>query len=205
MIVHKLLNEIFSTYSNIAVLRAMQDNRQGLSGREISKKAELSAPSCFQALKKLERLKLVSRQRGGRDHLFTLNFDNIAITEAIIPVLEFERNWLNRILGEIKKYLKNDSLSLILFGSVARSEENYESDFDIVIILNESKTSSKLDDKLTKLSIQLNKKFGISLSTISLSLSDFKKKAKKNLPPVNNILTDGKVFSGLSIRKLLDD
>jgi predicted nucleotidyltransferase len=205
MIVHKLLNEIFSTYSNIAVLRAMQDNRQGLSGREISKKAELSAPSCFQALKKLERLKLVSRQRGGRDHLFTLNFDNIALTEAIIPVLEFERNWLNRILGEIKKYLKNDSLSLILFGSVARSEENYESDFDIVIILNESKTSSKLDDKVTKLSIQLNKKFGISLSTISLSLSDFKKKAKKNLPPVNNILTDGKVFSGLSIRKLLDD
>jgi hypothetical protein len=43
------------------------------------------------------------------------------------------------------------------------------------------------------------------LSTISLSLYDFKKKAKKNLPPVNNILTEGKVFSGLSIRKLLGD
>lgn len=204
MIVHKLLNEIFSTYSNIAVLRAMQDNRQGLSGREISKKADLSAPSCFQALKKLERLKLVARQKGGRDHLFTLNFDNVALNEAIIPVLEFERNWLNRILGEIKKNLKNDSLSLILFGSVARSEENFESDFDIVIILKESKTSSQLDDKVTRLSIQLNKKFGISLSTISLSLNNFKKRANKNLPPVNNILADGKVFSGLSIRKLLD-
>jgi predicted nucleotidyltransferase len=205
MIVHKLLNEIFSTYSNVAVLRAMQDNRQGLSGREISKKAELSAPSCFQALKKLERLKLVARQKGGRDHLFTLNFDNVALNEAIIPVLEFERNWLNRILGEIKKNLKNDSLSLILFGSVARSEENYESDFDVAIILKELKNNSKLDDKVTKLSLQLNKNFGISLSSISLSLSDFKKRAKKNLPPVNNILIEGFVFSGLSIRKLLDD
>lgn len=205
MIVHKLLNEIFSTYSNVAVLRAMQDNRQGLSGREISKKAELSAPSCFQALKKLERLKLVARQKGGRDHLFTLNFDNIALIEAIIPVLEFERNWLNRILGEIKKNLKNDSLSLILFGSVARSEENYESDFDVAIILKESKKNSMLDDKVTKLSLQLNKNFGISLSSISLSLSDFKKRAKKNLSPVNNILIEGYVFSGISIRKLLDD
>jgi predicted nucleotidyltransferase len=205
MIVHKLLNEIFSTYSNIAVLRAMQDNRQGLSGREISKKAELSAPSCFQALNKLERLKLVSRQKGGRDHLFKLNFDNVALSEAIIPVLEFERNWLNRILREIKRNLKNDSLSLILFGSVVRAEENYESDFDIVVIIKESKTSSKIDDKVTKLSIQLNKKFGISLSTILLSLSDFKKRDKKNLPPVNNILTEGKVFSGFSIRELLND
>ncbi len=204
MIVHKLLNEIFSTYSNIAVLRAIQDNRQGLSGREISKKADLSAPSCIQALNKLERLKLVTKQKGGRDHLFTLNFSNVVLNEAIIPILEFERNWLNRILGEIKKVLKNDSLSLILFGSVARSEENYESDFDVAIILKESKTSSQLDDKVTRLSIQLNNKFGISLSTISLSLNNFKKRANKNLPPVNNILTDGKVFSGLSIRKLLD-
>jgi len=205
MIVHKLLNEIFSTYSNIAVLRAMQDNRQGLSGREISKKAELSAPSCIQALNKLERLKLVTKQKGGRDHLFTLNFSNVVLNEAIIPVLEFERNWLNRILGEIKKALKNDSLSLILFGSVARSEENYESDFDVAIILKGSKNNSKLDDKVSKLSLQLNKNFGISLSSISLSLSNFKKRAKRNLPPVNNILIEGYVFSGLSIRKLLDD
>lgn len=205
MIVHKLLNEIFSTYSNIAVLRAMQDNRQGLSGREISKKAGLSAPSCIQALNKLERLKLVIKQKGGRDHLFTLNFSNVVLTEAIIPVLEFERNWLNRILGEIKKVLKNDSLSLILFGSVARSEENYESDFDVAIILSESKSNSKLDDKVTKLSLHLKNNFGISLSSITLSLSNFKKRAKKNLPPVNNILVEGYVFSGLSIRKLLDD
>ncbi|MDP2363413.1 MAG: nucleotidyltransferase domain-containing protein [Ignavibacteria bacterium] len=204
MIVHKILNEIFSTYSNIAVLRALQDNRKGISGREISKKAGLSAPSCLQALSKLEKLNLVRRQKGGRDHLFTLNQDSVILNDAVLPLLEFERNLLNKILSEIKKSLSNKSLSLILFGSVARSEETYESDFDVAIIVKESVDKEKLEDKLTNLILNVNKRFGIKLSTVLFSQKEFAKRKKKNLPPINNISNDGIVFSGLSIRKLLD-
>ncbi|HMN23987.1 MAG TPA: nucleotidyltransferase domain-containing protein [Ignavibacteriaceae bacterium] len=205
MIVHKILNEIFSTYSNVAVLRALQDNKLGASGREISKKAGLSAPSCLQALTKLEKLNLVIRQKGGRDHLFTLNIDSVILNEAILPILDFERNLLSKIQSEIKKTIGKLSLSLILFGSVARIEENYESDFDVAVIVKNSENKLKIEDKLTTLILNLKKRFGINLSTIIFTQKEFVKKIKSKSPPANNIVEDGIVFSGLSIRRILND
>ncbi|HRN26113.1 MAG: nucleotidyltransferase domain-containing protein [Ignavibacteriaceae bacterium] len=205
MIVHKILNEIFSTYSNVAVLRALQDNKLGASGREISKKAGLSAPSCLQALTKLEKLNLVIRQKGGRDHLFTLNIDSVILNEAILPILDFERNLLSKIQSEIKKTIGKLSLSLILFGSVARIEENYESDFDVAVIVKNSENKLKIEDKLTTLILNLKKRFGINLSTIIFTQKEFMKKIKSKSPPANNIVEDGIVFSGLSIRRILND
>lgn len=205
MIVHSILNEIFSTYSNVAVLRALQDNKLGVSGREISKKAGLSAPSCLQALTKLEKLNLVIRQKGGRDHLFTLNTDSLILNEAILPLLDFERNLLSKIQSEIKKTIGKLSLSLILFGSVARSEESYESDFDVAVIVKNSEDKFKIEEKLTPLILNLKKRFGINLSTIIFTQKEFVKKIKSKSPPVNNIIKDGIVFSGLSIRKILND
>ena len=205
MIVHSILNKIFSTYSNVAVLRALQDNKLGVSGREISKKAGLSAPSCLQALTKLEKLNLVIRQKGGRDHLFTLNIDSVILNEAILPLLDFERNLLSKIQSEIKKTIGKLSLSLILFGSVARIEENYESDFDVAVIVKNTEDKLKIEGKLTTLILNLKKRFGINLSTIIFTQKEFVKKIKNKSPPVNNIIKDGIVFSGLSIRKILND
>lgn len=73
MIVHKILDSVFATRSNIAVLRVISKVKIGLSGREIAKQAVLSAPSSLKALTAMENLNLVKRERGGRDHFFYLN------------------------------------------------------------------------------------------------------------------------------------
>ena len=59
MIIHKPLNEIFSAYSNIAVIRELRFTKNGFTGIELANRAGLSAPTAINALSQLESLKKV--------------------------------------------------------------------------------------------------------------------------------------------------
>lgn len=90
MIIHKVLDNVFATWSNIAVLRVISKVRIGLSGREIAKQSGMSAPSCLESLSSLENLNIVTRQRGGREHFFFLNREHYIVNKIIIPILNAE-------------------------------------------------------------------------------------------------------------------
>ncbi|MDQ7818430.1 MAG: nucleotidyltransferase domain-containing protein [Melioribacteraceae bacterium] len=134
MTIHKYLDHLFSTWSHVAVLRVLNKYVVGLSGREISRLVGMSAKNCLKTLTTLEGLDLGIRNRGGRDHLFRLNRDHYMVNDAIIPLLKIEENYLDRILDDIRQKLKEYSTSIYLFGSVARREEDLQSDLDLCII-----------------------------------------------------------------------
>lgn len=205
MVVNRPLNEIFSTYSNIAVIRELRDTTNGLTGREIAKRAGLSAPSAIKALSHLESLKLVNRRIGGRDHLFTLNFNNYFVKKILIAALEAEGDYFDMIKSELKKSISKEIESLILFGSVARKEETVKSDFDICIVLRDSVNKNMLEKKVNNCRDQLYKNYGINLAPFYILPKEFKHRAKIKKPPVDDIIKDGIVLSGKSIKGILND
>uniref|UniRef100_A0A832G734 HTH iclR-type domain-containing protein n=1 Tax=Ignavibacterium album TaxID=591197 RepID=A0A832G734_9BACT len=59
MVLKKLLDYFFSTWSNIAILRVLSSLKTPLSGREIAKLSGMSAPSALQSLSSLENFNLI--------------------------------------------------------------------------------------------------------------------------------------------------
>jgi predicted nucleotidyltransferase len=205
MIIHKILNEIFSTYSHVAILRELRSSKNGFSGREIAKNAGISPPSCLAALSKLEKLKIVNRQIGGNVHIYTLNFDNYLVKEGILPLLEIEQSLPGKIVILLKKALLKKSVSVILFGSVARLEETHSSDYDLCIVYQTQSDKKKIEEIINHIRQNCYSQFGISIAPYFISTSDFELRAKKKLSPVNDIVKEGKVIFGKSIRNLLND
>lgn len=205
MIVYKILDYVFATWSNIAVLRVINKVKIGLSGREIAKQAEMSAPSCFEALSALENLNIVTRQRGGREHFFFLNREHYVVKKIVIPILNSERKFAESIYSEIKEVLEKHSSSLIIFGSTARKEEKIESDLDLCVVFNNPNSKNKIASLITDLSLSLFRKYGVSLSPFYISEKEFFRRAKIKKSPVNDILKDGFVISGKAIESLLSE
>jgi len=205
MIIHKILDNVFSTWSNIAVLRVINRVKTGLSGREIAKQANMSAPSSLEALSSLENLNIVNRQRGGREHFFFLNREHYIVKKIIIPILSSEKKFTESIYLDIEKELGSHSLSLIVFGSTARDEEKIESDLDLCIVFSAPGMKSKIEHIITELNLSLFKKYGVSLSAFFISEAEFKKRARTKKPPIPDVIRDGIVISGKSIRKLLNE
>ncbi len=200
MIFNKTLSSIFSSSSHIAVLRALQYHKTGISGREIARLSGLSPKSALSALSSLENLKIVKRVIGGRDHLFTLNRENYLVKNGILPILQIENNYLPRLLSLIKQKLSKQCISIILYGSVARNDETPESDLDICFVLQNKKVQKNILSAIHDLQDRIFNEFGASLAPVYFTLDEFRKRASKNLPPVNSIIREGILISGKPIR-----
>ncbi len=202
MIFNKILSSIFSSTSHIAVLRALQHHKIGISGREIARLSGLSPKSALSALSSLENIKIVYRAVGGRDHLFTLNRQNYLVKNGIISLLQIENKFLPQLLALIKQKLSKHCISIILFGSVARNEETIDSDMDICFVLQNKKSQKNIIPIIRDLQTQIYTEFGTSLAPIYFTSEEFRKRAAKNLSPVNNIIKEGILVSGKPIRIL---
>lgn len=202
MIFNKVLNHIFSSRSRIAVLRVLQHYKIGITGREIARLTGLSPKSALSALSLLENIKIIKRVIGGRDHLFTLNRDNYLVKNGILPILQIENKILSQLLLLIKQKLSKHCISIILFGSIARKEESADSDLDICFVVLNKSYHKHILPIIHDLQDRIFTEFGTSLAPIYFTLDEFKKKSAKNLSPVNNIIKDGILISGKTIRDL---
>ena len=203
MVFHRVFDYVFSTWSHIAVLRALQDTAHPLTGREVARLAGMNHRSCLRALSALEDLHLITRQRGGRDHLFALNRDHVLVTRAILPLLSQERKFLGDLIGFIKPSLANVTESVILFGSVARKEETAASDMDLCLVVRTKGEKKHVQEVAHRLAPKCQRQYGTNLAPLIFTLAEFRRNNRLKKSPVPQIVRDGKVISGNPVRSLL--
>ncbi|MDF1612086.1 MAG: nucleotidyltransferase domain-containing protein [Stygiobacter sp.] len=195
MIVNNVLDEIFSRWSNLSVLRALNKYNIGISGREVSRVAKTSIKNCFVALNDLEQLGLVKRIRGGRDHFFSLNRENYLVQKIIIPLFEIENNFVELIEKDLKKVFSNKCEKVFIFGSVIRKEENINSDFDVCLVYKNANQKKLIEENILEVKTYFFEKYNINLSLLIVSLKEFNEKTKSKKPPFNEIISEGiKIF-----------
>ena len=131
------LDRIFAASSHIPILRALQNSREGMSGRAIAREARIDHQSCAVAVGNLEALGILQRQGGGRTQLIRLNFENILVKNSLLPLLRQERELLMKAKQEIVETFKDDALAMTLFGSAARGHDAPGSDLDVLLLVGE--------------------------------------------------------------------
>ncbi|MCX6136892.1 MAG: nucleotidyltransferase domain-containing protein [Ignavibacteriales bacterium] len=203
MIIHHALDLVFSSWSEIAALRVLQDAPHGINGREIARIAAMSHRSCHQALTQLEQLGIVRRVRGGRDHIFSLNRKHYLVNKGILPLLESERSFSEMIFDVLRQSFRKTAVSAIVFGSVARKDETPESDLDLCLIARTITEKNSLEYQARALAPRLLELYNVKLSAVVFTLADFRSKAKAVKPPVADIMTEGILLTGESIMGML--
>lgn len=201
MITNNILEYIFSAPSNVTVLRTLNERNLGISGRETSRLTGLSLRTVQVCLANLEKIGIIKRLTGKREHLFLINRQNFLTKNLINQIFETERNYNEEVYKLIKNSLKKESISIILFGSTARGDENISSDYDLCIVY---KNNLKIiEEKVSVLRTSLFNLFNITLAPFYISASRFKNLGLQGKSPINNIIKEGKVISGKSVKELL--
>lgn len=200
MLIHRTFDEVFRTRSNVAVMRALIDTNTGFTGNEVARVSGIHPRSAFKALTLLENLCIVKRQIGGRDHIFTLNRKNFFVQEVILPLFRKEQLFRDEVFKSLAKILKGKVVSATVFGSTARKEEKPGSDLDICCIVEKRTDVEKVRSLLNNSSQNLYEKYGIKISPVLFTVSEFNK--KKNTQLVRDIIREGKEITG-SLKKVI--
>lgn len=202
MVIYRTFDELFSTWSNVAVLRTLIDTKNGFTGNEVARVSGMHPNSAIKALTNLENLGIINRQIGGRDHIFTLNREHFLTKEVLLKIFQLENKFLEEIVKELSLILKKQVYSAVIFGSVARKEENINSDIDICCIVNLPIEKINLIGLFNNKSKIMYEKFGVKLATLIFLKDEFIRKRKTKL--VKEIVDEGILITGKHPKVLIN-
>jgi predicted nucleotidyltransferase len=202
MIIHRVIDELLRSRSRVAVLRALLDSATGLTGNQVSRVAEMSPRSAFNALSALEALGVVRRQRGGRDHLFTLNRNHFLVTHCVLPIFQSEIEYSENLVAAVGSLVRDKVVGASVFGSVARHEETPSSDLDICCIVRDRQSASAVESAINSETHTLYREYGVRISPLVITVAEFRKKRRSRV--VKDILDHGVHVAGHDPRSILD-
>ena len=184
------LNWVFAASSHLAVLRVLKDTREGMSGRAVARAAGFTHQACRQAIAKLETMGIIRRQGAGKTQLIQLNFDNLLVQEAILPLFEAEKKAMGSLRSSVRKEFEGRALSATVFGSVARKEEEPGSDLDLLLVAPKGSRDDLLE-KAASLGRKTLAQYGLRVSPIVMTVAEARQRARRSEPLLANILSEG--------------
>ena len=175
---HDPLDDILGNRTQVRLLRLLSRTRGGHTGRELARLIGQSHNSTRYALEELERNGLVVKRQAGRSNLYSLDEDNIIYRKILSPAFKLEEDLLVEVAKIFSDQLGEDMLDMILFGSVAKGEENPNSDIDLVLVFRDEVNPEDKESDVAEASLQASKSFGNQVSTILLKSTEFERKKK---------------------------
>lgn len=103
-----------------------------------------------------------------------------------------ELNTITKLIAKVyKKCYGNSLVTVYLYGSYARKDNNDESDIDMVAIVNETREQAeKILKKVWDESFEIAYEYDIVISPTVIPYSEFEK-MKNDLPYYRNIMNEG--------------
>ena len=194
MRLHNTIEDILGSKIRIGILRLLFRTRGLFSGREISRLVGFSPTHTIANLRELEATGLVLRQRAGNTDLYQLNDRNSAIEGVLTPIFIWESNLLNELAEAYADRLGDKLVSIRLFGSVARGEEELTSDVDVLITLTDGVDLDELEEIIAEVDLEAGSRLGCPVSAIFVTESEYAKKVKSKRGFWKDIPRESKVI-----------
>lgn len=119
--------DLFKSKKVMEIINYFIENQDAeLYQSEISRKLKISRNTAFKWLNILNKKDILKTRISGKMKYFKLNKDNVIVKQIKILINV-------AMLSEILKYLKDEGVEVYLYGSVARGEDDKESDVDLLI------------------------------------------------------------------------
>ena len=185
------LDQVFAVPSHLAVLRALLDAAEGMSGRQTARLAGINHQTCAVTLGRLEELGLVRRQGSGQTQLFQLHRAHLLVRDLLIPLLKQEREVFPKILRRVGDLVSGRCRQALVFGSVARGEELRESDLDLLLIAGGPREVATARQAAAEVRAALGAEWGLRVNPIVLTARAVEVRQARKDPLVANILREG--------------
>lgn len=188
------VEDILGSRIKIGILRLLFRTRGMFSGREISRLVGFSPTHTISNLKDLEAEGLILRQRSGNTDLYQLNERNSAVEGLLAPVFGWESNLLDELAGNFVDRLGDKLVSIRLFGSVARGEDDSDSDVDLLLTVVDGSDPDDLEECVAEVALEAGRRFGRPVSAILETESKFAEKVRsrrgfwKDIPRESRII-----------------
>ncbi|MFA5363346.1 MAG: nucleotidyltransferase domain-containing protein [Candidatus Omnitrophota bacterium] len=208
MRLNRPLDKILNNEAKVRALRILCRNPDGMSGRQIAKMAGVTPKTAHGILQDLLREGVLVMRTVGKTYLFSLNEERAVVKDVLKGLFAAENTLSAKLFGIIrtavkKSRLKDNILSVAVFGSVHAGTERPESDVDLFVIVRTARLKPEAEGLFFEIDQKLSPKWGNLISPYVNTADEFKSNAKKKTGVVPGILKSYRLIYGERLEKLL--
>jgi len=202
------ITKILNSPLKVDILRLFCRTGKEMNGREIARELNATAVATHKALKELAVEGVLIRRNAGLLHLYSIKQQSWIVEKLLKPLFREEDNLENGLIAAIQQgikssKLKDEILSVGVFGSVYLRQEGPNSDVDLMIVVRDGHYKSKVEDLIFAIDKETFPKMGLRLEPHVNSLVEFKKKYSDNMELIKNVLKANKVYYGQNLEVLI--
>jgi DNA-binding transcriptional ArsR family regulator len=175
-----------------------------LSGREIGRAVNISHVIASHSLQDLSQHGLVKMRKVGRSILYSLNEENILLTDFLLPLFLKEKRLLQSVTRIILSPISEPKpISVTLFGSqIDGKKARPDSDFDILCVILDETNLKKFKQDISHSEAQIEKEYGNRLSLLIMKKREFLRRKKRNDSLIINIEEQNILLFGKNLREI---
>ena len=194
------VGDLFSSRGRVEVLRVLWGVKVPMTAAEVARRTRLTHPGATSILRQFVDYSLADSAPAGRGHTYWLNRENVYVDTMLDPVFRAEQEIPEMMEEAIRLDFEGyGPLSIVLFGSYARGDQNETSDVDVMVVARDSIVKNEIDHDLPAIIDAFSRTFGATLSVIVYDLEEASLLADRAPGLYESVLNDGVSLVGLNI------
>jgi predicted nucleotidyltransferase len=113
------------------------------------------------------------------------------VREILMPALRAERGMVRAITQRFYDHLGEDLLSVVVFGSVARKEDQAGSDIDLILVCRDRADTDKLEFAAAEVSLDVSREFGGVVSAFVFPEKTYQQRLKQGKAMWKDVRREG--------------
>ena len=184
MVFHKPLLTVLDSKTKQKIIGFLLKHEALMSEREIAAVSGVSHMSINRIMRELAEINFVHFFRAGRAHLWRINRGSYAfhILSGLFNTLSQKTEPLEDLKRAIREKLSLPFIeNLILFGSVAKGTERFDSDIDLYIQVKDESKKQEIEQAVEGLVLFCLERYGNPLSPYILTEKEWKERSNLKL------------------------
>ena len=199
------LDKILSSGGSVRIMRALLAHGSYLSAPRVADDTHMAVNGVRDVLADLEMAGVVESTGSARARLVRA-IPNHPIVAALGALFEAERARFRDILAALKEVSADSRISAAwLFGSVARTEDRVDSDWDVAMVVDgDAIETARVAGWVRDLVEEHERRLGFTASIVPFALSDIPQLASGGSTLWSGLLNDAQVLKGPEPRNLAE-
>jgi predicted nucleotidyltransferase len=196
------LDDVLSSRAKVDLLRVLCASPVPLAGREVARRARLSPGHASRALRELVASGVLQAREMGQVRAYELDHADTALVRQLRALFSVEVQRQYDVADELLAATPG-IVSIVLFGSEARSDAEPGSDTDLLIVVEES--SRRAEKAISARATEVAERHGLALSWQVADLAQLRRWDRTSNPLWQNLLAEGVRLRGRSLKALRDE
>jgi predicted nucleotidyltransferase len=200
-----MILDLLGSRPRLRLLRYLATHEGLQTGRALAHAADVEPKRAGEALADLVEAGLVDRRRAGKAFLYSINRDNYAVAEILLPAFINERDWLKRLGDDIRRSLPAID-SVILYGSWAKGKAQAQSDVDLLLVTRQNVGKSQaiqLQERANDIRARMSERYGRPISLLIVGVENLRRRLRKRDRFIREILAEGQVLAGSGLGEVV--